>query len=344
VTYPMHNAAREVGIPDIWVQATGAIRTPSVPHDYYWGELSKEDMDEVMRQSRHSGWRSAIDAFSTRYSFLYDLTSGEDRIDFVKQVRPSAPIRLVLDVGSGLGQNAALLATQFPEATVVSLEYVPERCEFQRMRFEQDGLTNIVVINGSVLDVASLTCRFDLICIVGVLEWISATVDSKSPRQAQVDALSSVRGALATAGQVAVGIENRWGLNFFLGAIDHSGLRFTSLMPRRLASVYLRSRNKSYRSNRSSIRYDTYTYGRTGYRRLFESAGFTRTDVFATFPHYCKPTIVCPAVGPEISAALSSTTLVLPTRQRLARHLLRLLSPLRVSERVFPCYFVVGSD
>ena len=78
-----------------------------------------------------------------------------------------------------------------------------------------------------------------------------------------------------------MGIENRIGYNNFLGAVDHSGLPYTSLMPRRLASMVLQhSKRNHHRMQLNSKReYRTYSYSELGYRKILGKSGFPRTSL-----------------------------------------------------------------
>ena len=61
---------------------------------------------------------------------------------------------------------------------------------------------------------------FDLVVCNGVLEWIGVINDTVEPREAQIAFLQEVKRVLSRRGCLYVGIENRFGLPFFLGALD----------------------------------------------------------------------------------------------------------------------------
>ena len=82
-----------------------------------------------------------------------------------------------------------------------------------------------------------------------------------------------------------VGIRNRWALAYLRGT-DHSGLRFTSYLPRFVANLYTRLR--------TGARYDTYTYGARGYRKLLREAGFDTPELYLVHPGYNLPRILIP--------------------------------------------------
>ena len=126
----------------------------------------------------------------------------------------------------------------------------------------------------------------------GVLEWFGILDTQNTPQVVQENVLKKIHKLLKKSGKIYVGIENRFGFRQILGARDHSGLRFTSLMPRRMADQYLglRSRSRFYRvSERDRPSYRTYTYSLKGYTELFSNCGFNLLDVFYPFPGYNRP-------------------------------------------------------
>lgn len=255
----------------------------------YWGEVSKDSMQEFNSQASELGWREAV-----------DLRYAEKKPDYVTYITdlnrstwttalPVSPDATVLDVGSGLGAIVHGLALTY--ANVVSVEGVAERVKFQQIRLQQEGIENVQLTQASILDLPFFPETFDLIVLNGVVEWIGEWDVQGTPREAQVRALQGVLRLLKPGGVVMVGIENRWGYNSFFGRIDHSGLPYTQLMPRWMATRALRRKNfEHYRTtlNRKA-EYRTYTYGQRGYHRLLRDAGFEIESTFLPYPGYNLP-------------------------------------------------------
>ncbi len=252
----------------------------------YWGEPGLADMTEVLSLARAKGWKQSIEYFTAKYPKLPHMVTTGDRVDWYHLLDRDHMV--ILDVGSGLGQTSFLLAKDVTN-TVVSLELVKERALFQAIRKEQDGIENLTVINGNFTDTAFHPGTFDMVQFVGVLEWIGFEEEPENPREVQLRALRKVHEILKPSGLVCIGIENRFGLDNFLGARDHSGLRFTSLMPRALADLYVRLRKPLYRSTLVPRSYRTYTYSASGYRRLLSEAGFSHTEIYMVHPNYNHP-------------------------------------------------------
>jgi hypothetical protein len=108
--------------------------------------------------------------------------------------------------------------------------------------------------------------------------------------------LRKLHRALKPEGILLIGIENRFGYRFFAGAMDHSGLPYTGLMPRWLAGLVLRhSKRPHHRSELNAGRqYRTYSYTELGYRRILRKAGFRHSTFYAAEPGYNKPISLVP--------------------------------------------------
>jgi len=255
---------------------------------YYWGEITQSDMRQVLEEARSKGWRQSVaEILQVKYPHLVNMVLGEDRIDWVHFL-PMKSNLTILDVGSGWGQASFLFAKD-QSNTVVSLEKIRERGLFQAIRGEQDKVQNIHIVNGDFLNAKFKKHVFDLITLIGVLEWVGVDGLPQNPRNVQLNALRKAYRLLRNDGILCIGIENRIGFNNFLGGRDHSGLRFTSLMPRFLADIYVRMRKPLYRSNMKFRGYRTYTYSMYGYKNLLKEAGFKNIDILIAHPHYAHP-------------------------------------------------------
>jgi SAM-dependent methyltransferase len=174
---------------------------------------------------------------------------------------------------------------------------VRERIEFQKRRFKNSNVSNVTIVRGNALELPFPDNYFDLVVCNGVLEWVGTMNTDRPPREVQLSFLREVKRVLSDKGCLYIGIENRLGLGYMLGQPDHSGLRYTSLIPRSMANFlvkrYGRSggmyRDTSKRENKKEWRgYRTYTYSIKGYNSLFREAGFKFKSYWA-FPSYNKP-------------------------------------------------------
>jgi SAM-dependent methyltransferase len=173
---------------------------------------------------------------------------------------------------------------------VWSLEAVKERIEFQKIRQEQDGINNINFVRADLLHLPFPNNYFDLVVANGVLEWAGLSDCSRNPREVQLDFLKEIKRIMKPKGCLYIGIENRFGFPFILGGKDHSGLPFTSLLPRKLSDVIVKISGKAgeYRQGdqiKKWENYRTYTYSYWGYRKILKDAGFIQAKLYWTLAY-----------------------------------------------------------
>ncbi|MDO8589706.1 MAG: class I SAM-dependent methyltransferase [bacterium] len=251
---------------------------PFFSEDRYWGKAPKEELERAVEVIEKEGW----DEFRSRFSNKFDQTFEENRADW-RFVIPLAEDFRVLDVGAGMGRISIPLARV--ASSVVALDGSYLRMKFLKLRAEKEGLKNIEVYVGDILDKPFGKESFDLIVMNGLLEWVGATERFHDPREAQIASLKIAKDLLKKGGHLYIGIENRFALAYLRGR-DHSGLYFTSYMPRFVANIYMKLRR-----GRS---YDTYTYTKSGYEKLLREAGFNNIEFYLTYPGYNLPRMMIP--------------------------------------------------
>jgi len=261
---------------------------------YYWGEVDEDSAWQLLHETRSGGWtRAVLDRFAADPTMLSGLLDWQ-RISWAPLLALDST-SVVLDVGCGHGAITHALARLAGE--VYAVDAIPARVEFTRERLRQDGIANVRLAQATALDLPFLDGTFDAIVVNGVLEWVGEWTNSGAPARLQRDFLSTVARLLKPEGQLVIGIENRYGLAALRGAVDHSGRRFTSVMPRRLASAWLRMRGRrGYRlAGKSAREYRTYTYSKRGYASLLRSAGLPQQLFLWAEPGYNQPYALVPA-------------------------------------------------
>ena len=169
----------------------------------------------------------------------------------------------LLEIGAGCGALTGLFARRCRHVTASELS--PRRAEILRRR--HIDAENIELVVGDFRQKVS-TRKFDLICVIGVLEYVERY--STHPNAA-LEFLSFIKSRLASGGRCLLAIENKFGLKYWAGCReDHTGRWFESI--------------DDYQQS-SGIR----TYSRHELAALFGRAGFLNQSFFYPLPDYKFP-------------------------------------------------------
>lgn len=257
--------------------------------EHYWNQLNREQMEFLLDLAEEKGYRYAVENVIGRFKDpeLCRYILAANRADF-RAILPISHHTDILEIGAGWGGVTCGLAPHCRHVTAADTN--PDTLRFLRIRVVQEGIPNVQLVRTDPLDDGRLPFpdgSFDLVVLNGVLEYVGSAVSDADPMSAQTRGLQEVRRVLKPDGAVFIGIENRFGYLYFLGTRDHSGLRYTSLMPRWLASVATRLRKGEP--------YRTYTYSYRGYRRLLVRAGFRPPRTYIAVPNYRDPRFIVPA-------------------------------------------------
>lgn len=278
-----------------------------VEQDFYWGEIDRDSASQFVADANRLGWKEAVAA-----RFAPGTDASISILDWQRAswlpLLALPKMAVVLDVGSGYGAITHALAVACNE--VHSVEAIPQRVEFTGARLQQEGLANVHLVQGSALHLPYPAATFDAIVVNGILEWIGDWDPEGDPRSAQLRFLKRIHSLLKPGGVLLVGIENRIAYDSFTGGIDHSGLPYTGLLPRWMATLALRTFGRSHhRMEKPSRSYRTFTYSEPGYRRLFEDAGFLSTDAYWAEPGYNQPYRLTPLDDEHIRASVQEMQL-----------------------------------
>ncbi|MGH9325332.1 MAG: methyltransferase domain-containing protein [Terriglobia bacterium] len=259
---------------------------------HYWGEIDRQSAAEFLESTRQGCWREVVRA---RFSDA-DMMNGVFNLQRASWLAllGLAPDAVALDVGCGYGAITHSLALSMKE--VCAVEAIPERIEFTQERLRQERLENVTLVQASAMNLPFFESSFDLVVLNGILEWVGEWDLAGSPRDVQLKFLASIRRLLKDDGVAVIGIENRLSLGTLRGGIDHSGISYTNLVPRRLATRMLqRSSATHYRTKLNPKKeYRTYTYSARGYRKLFAEARYGSSSVYWASPSYNQPSNLVP--------------------------------------------------
>lgn len=247
---------------------------------YYWSEISKLESRRFLRVAEKNGFQTAINWLESIHPGMSEYILSYSRADWIYAAIDPSQCQSALDIGSGWGAITFALSRHLPQ--VWSVESVPSRLKFQALRAAQENRKNIQFVRTDWLKLPFAPNSFDLIVVNGVLEWIGLSDFSQNPTVLQKQFLARLYRLLKPGGCLYIGIENRFAFFYFLGALDHSSLPFTSMVPRRIADWLVRrfrKTNSEYVSDkRMSLEwpnYRTYTYTKWGYQKLLRQTGFS---------------------------------------------------------------------
>lgn len=194
----------------------------------------------------------------------------------------------VLDVGSGWGQQALVLAKT---NEVCAVEPNSDRLGFVRAVAQQVGTSSQLYFLNADLLTLELAPEFDAITCIGVLEWAANFNRAKTAPEAQREFLERLYAALKPGGQCIIGIENRLGLKYLLGARDdHTGMRHLSTLH------YARANERWQALHHQELR--VITHSRAEYQQLLGMAGFSQIRYYAAYPDYKLPEVILPCNEP----------------------------------------------
>jgi SAM-dependent methyltransferase len=187
------------------------------------------------------------------------------RTHLLKPLRIGPGMR-VLDVGAGTGALTRYVAEQGAEVVALEGNVMRAQAAAERCR----DLDDVDVLCGSLDDLGSSE-RFDVVLLVGVLEYAGAMVGGSSGASTM---LRRARSHLRKGGVVVLAIENQLGLKYLLGGReDHLAKPWVGI--------------DGY-PGPPGIR----TWSRGGLRDMLVEAGLVEQHWLAPFPDYKLPTVV----------------------------------------------------
>jgi SAM-dependent methyltransferase len=325
-----------------WPVRDGIPRFFQVP-DHYWGEMGRNDALQLIDVARKRSWVEAVRArFPENDNMFFGLLDPQ-RASWAPMLGLDEK-SLALDIGSGYGCITQSLSRFVGE--VYSVEAVTERIDFTRERLRQERVNNVRLVQASAADLPLADNSFDLVVVNGVLEWVGEWDLTVDPRTVQINFLKKIFRLLKDDGILLVGIENRIGWTFILGEQDHSGMPYTTLVPRAVASWMLRLNSKPHFRTELNPRrqYRTYTYSERGYRKLLGEVGFAATSSYWAEPGYNQPYSLIPLARPDWVRQYSTQFLDHPgpaPRRSWRRRLKRVASP--ISPWLVPDFVLLAS-
>ena len=311
--------------------------------NHYWGEVGRNEAVELIEAARQGSWVEAVRARFPEHDNMIGGLLDPQRASWAPMLGLDEK-SIALDIGSGYGCITQSLSRFVRE--VYSVEAVPERIDFTRERLRQERVNNVRLVQASAADLPLAENSFDLVVVNGVLEWVGEWDLTLDPRAVQMNFLKKISRLLKDDGILLVGIENRIGWTLVLGEQDHSGMPYTTLVPRVVANWLLRLNSKPHFRTELNPRkqYRTYTYSESGYRKLLSEAGFAATSAYWADPGYNQPYSLIPLAMPDWVRQHSVDVLDHPSaapRRSWRRRLKRIAAPM--SSWLVPDFILLAS-
>lgn len=249
--------------------------------DSCYRDTSTDTLRTILEEIQSGkNWKQAVkDKFRKNNTWLCDIITSPKRTKFLDEFIKPKGLR-ILDIGAGWGQFAIPLVRK---NIVCALEPTPERLDFIKAVSDQENLTKkLSFICANYQDIKFQT-KFDLILSIGVLEWIGAFNSKKNePEKAQIEFLKKTKSELRDGGKLIIGIENRLGLKYLMGANDdHIGIPNICCLSMELA----KKKYKGLTGNDLKC----LTYNIREYRELLTKSGYRNIQFFTAHPDYKLP-------------------------------------------------------
>lgn len=170
----------------------------------------------------------------------------------------------VLELGCGCGAITRFLGEA--GADVLALEGSFRRASIAAARCE--GLENVTVLCDKILEAPIQSQKFDVVTLIGVLEYARMFSESEDPI---AETLRMARSLLNPGGCLLLAIENRFGLKYFAGAReDHLGTAMDGI-------------EGGYRPK------GPVTFSRKVLERYLKECGFAQSELHLPLPDYKLP-------------------------------------------------------
>jgi 2-polyprenyl-3-methyl-5-hydroxy-6-metoxy-1,4-benzoquinol methylase len=231
--------------------------------EYYSGKDKYSDGDvenELLEIAKSGGSYNKYINESNRFEVFYHFSKEREMI---VQAMDISSEDSVLEIGAGCGAITGALADK--AKSVECIELSKRRSLVNAYRHKH--MENIVINVGNYEDI-KLNTKYNIITLIGVLEYAGMYIHSLNPYE---DFLIDIGRRLYDGGILYVAIENRLGIKYFAGCKeDHLGKEFVGI--------------EGYTSG-SSVK--TFSYFEL--INMFEMCGFSKYKFYYPYPDYKFP-------------------------------------------------------
>ncbi|MDD3277367.1 MAG: class I SAM-dependent methyltransferase [Lachnospiraceae bacterium] len=236
-------------------------------YEYYSGEDLYSDGDDMENMildivKNQTGYEYVNDDYGN-WAVMYHLSRQRENIIDPMEISPEDE---VLEIGAGMGAVTGALARK--AAKVDCIELSKRRSLVNAYRHKD--MDNIEIMVGNFQDI-KITKKYDVITLIGVLEYAYHYIDSRKPYE---DFIETVAKCLKPGGRLYIAIENKLGMKYFAGYHeDHLGKPFVGI-------------EGYHRSDKVK------TFSKSQLEQLLLEHGFATTLFYYPFPDYKLPTVI----------------------------------------------------
>lgn len=232
------------------------LRQYSGSDQYSDGDIEEELLKIVKGTEDYDAVLSQCEEFAIYYHLAKEREFITDVMDISKQDE-------VLEIGAGCGAVTGALAEQAKHVHCIDLS--KRRSLINAYRHQKCGNISIQVCN---YEDSVHTKKYDVITLIGVLEYAGYYIHAKDPYAAF---LMDARQKLKEGGRIYIAIENRLGLKYFSGCKeDHSGVEFDGI--------------EGYTGQNKAKTFSYYELN-----TLFKRCGYDRITFYYPYPDYKFP-------------------------------------------------------
>lgn len=232
--------------------------------DLYSDGPVEDELLEIVRTVPEKEYPRVI-AERASWPVLYHLSPV--RKDLVEWIDLQKERDTVLEIGSGLGAVTGVFAEKAKQ--VVCVELSKRRSMVNAVRHQTRD--NIVIHVGNFEDIEPTLPRFDVVTLIGVLEYAKSYLHGPEP---YLQMLQTAGQHLKPDGRLILAIENKLGMKYWAGCHeDHTGRLFDSI--------------ENY-PGRCDIR----TFSKKELVDLLQTAGYSDLKFYYPYPDYKLPNAI----------------------------------------------------
>ena len=252
-------------------------------------------LEQLNLLAESMNWKEALESVYRSNSGFVDYVANSERAKFI-ELLPLTQKSDVLEIGPGLGQFTAMLATRV--RSVCALEVVEGQARFAATRCRQEGIKNVqFAVGGDDCRLPYNDGSFDVVVLNLVFEWCGSRSSDEAFDSVQRRFLSEIARVLQPGGVLYIATKNRFALRYLLGKADEHcyGMAFGNALPRALTSLALRWRGRT--------RIGGMLHSYKALRKMVFNAGFAKIDSYWATPEMRCPEFYVPCNAGAIRRA-----------------------------------------